>query len=55
MAARAVAAAALVALLPTCLFTASSRVVVALAVVEAAILAVATAYAVYLGIYRFPR
>ncbi len=53
--ARATAAAALAALFPTVVLATGSRVFVALAVVEAAVLALATAYAVYLGLYRYPR
>jgi hypothetical protein len=53
--ARSVAAAATTALIPTAAFAAGSRMFTALAVFEAALLAVATAYAVYLGLYRYPR
>lgn len=53
--ARAVTAAATIVLLPTALLAIGSRRFLALAVLEAAILALATAYAVYLGVYRYPR
>ncbi len=53
--ARAVAVAATLGLLPTIVLASNSRLFVALAILEAAILASATAYAVYLGLYRFPR
>jgi multidrug transporter EmrE-like cation transporter len=52
---RAVALTATLALLPTVVFASRSRVFLAVAVLEAAVLAVSTAYAVYLGLYRFPR
>jgi hypothetical protein len=44
-----------IALLPTALLPAGSRVFAAFATLEAALLAVATAYAVYVGLYRYPR
>jgi hypothetical protein len=40
---------------PTAVLAVGSRIFVALAVLEAAVLAISTAYAVYLGLYRFPR
>ena len=53
--ARAVAVAATVLLVPTAAVAIVSRVFLPIAVLEAAILAIATAYAVYLGVYRYPR
>jgi hypothetical protein len=53
--ARTVAIAASLALIPTVALALNSRLFAALAVIEAAFLASATAYAVYLGLYRYPR
>lgn len=53
--ARVIAAAAVLALVPIAILAAGSRVFTALAVVDTAVLAMATAYAVYLGLYRYPR
>jgi hypothetical protein len=53
--ARAAAATATLALVPTIVLGVSSRVFVALAVIEAAVLAMSTAYAVFIGLYRYPR
>jgi hypothetical protein len=54
-AARLAAAAAAVALVPTVFLAVDSRLFAALAVLEAASLAIATMYAVFLGVYRYPR
>ncbi len=53
-AARAVVVAAAVVLVPTTLLAVGSRLFLALAVVEAAVLAAATAFAVFVGLYRYP-
>ncbi len=53
--ARNVVTAAALVLVPTAALSAGSRVALALAVAEAAVLAIVTGYAVYLGIYRYPR
>jgi hypothetical protein len=56
--ARIVAAAALTLLVPTavlCALSPAAPPVVSAGVIESALLAAATAYAMYLGIYRYPR
>ena len=52
---RIVAAGAAIVLVPAALGAIVSRAILVLAVLDTAILAVATAYAVYLGVYRYPR
>jgi hypothetical protein len=53
--ARVAAAAAAVALVPTVVLAVDSRLFTAIAVIEAAILAISTMYAVYVGLYRYHR
>ncbi len=52
---RTIVAGAVTLLVPTTVAATQSRVFLALAVLETAVLAIATAYAVYLGIYRYQR
>jgi hypothetical protein len=54
-AARAVATPAAAALVPTAALASFARLFVAAAVLETALLATATLYAVYFGRYRYPR
>lgn len=52
---RVITAVTVLALVPIAVLAARSRIFTALAVLDTAVLAIATAYAVYLGLYRYPR